>query len=602
MKFKILIITILVFNTLVSGCTTKKDIVERSVSSEENCSQIAKSIITNKAQEGYTYSSLGKIFSKRQELEKRYSTIADSVKDFKITPDLPIDTVAKLVIDPHEAILAKVLLIRKAKKTIDLTYFTFDDTPSAKLLMHELRLANKRGVKIRMMYDPVGSISRDKINKDLKSLAAIKGREIIDSDGNKTGEFAMIDIVEFNPVMNIRKHIINWHRRIYNLIASEQNKLPLVRFGWNHRSHDKILLIDGDSAEDSIVMLGGRNVSDNYYHLFEGNESPVTDTEFIIKGLTKTQENGSVKNLIEEQFNRLYFYMANSNLRNHLIKVNRDVARKEFKEMREAAKSIVGEEGVLKGKLDQMISEDYFEKDFENSLVEVVNEVQNITRTKIFATREKHKVLKNGNSILEKIFKEMESAEKTIDLVTPYFWIEDSEIDQFLKWLEKDSSRKIRIATNSIMTNDLLPSQALIENSYKRIMERVKGTKYEKQIELYSFGKIDHEMLGGKTKYGFLHAKVYMFDGKKLILSTSNIDPISRNINSEIGAAVSFKEIDSKNLVKMREFVESVINRSTLKGSDEDTQIKNHESISRSWSLLNFMGKIIFKLNLAPLL
>lgn len=606
-NFKYIKILALAFMSFVSSCATNEKIKlnSRNIASTEStdsCKKIISSLINKERVNGKKYAELGELYPKRKKLEEAYSSISDSVKDIKLHPDLPVKTTAKLVMDPHEGILAKVLLIRKAKKTIDMTYFLFDDSTSAKLLMHEIRLAVKRGVKVRIMLDPVGSISRDMMDRDLKSLIALKGREITDAAGNPTGEFAGVEVVEFNPAMNIKAHIVNWYRKIYNLIAKEQNKKQIIDFGWNHRSHDKILLIDAYSPEDSIVMLGGRNISDNYFHLFEGNEVPVTDTEFIVKGLTTDDGNGNVRNLIEEQYNRIFFYMANANLKNHFYKINRDVARDEFKKMREAARITYGEKGIIKNQLEEMLKDDYFEKDFENSIVEVVNEVQNLTRKKILSIPSRHKVINNGNSILKKIFQELHKAKTSIDIVTPYFWISDEEIEIFLKWLSEDPSRKIRIATNSIITNDLLPAQALIETSYKKLFERIKDTQFEKQIELYNFGKSDHVDFGGDIKYGFLHAKVFMFDGRQMILSTSNIDPISRHINSEVGAGLRFLDEDSKNTEKMQAFIEGVISRSIKKGSIEDEEFKNHPNGKTKWNLLRFLEVIIYKLNLHPLL
>ncbi len=337
----IFLITIFLVNSCAHTIEKENLVNYRELSSKEtdSCNEIVSSIIQNNRVKGKQYSELGEIYTKRKELEKAYSSISDSVTDIKLHPDLPVETMAKLILDPHEALLAKVLLIKRAKKTIDMTYYLFDDSESAKLILHEMRLAVKRGVKIRIMYDPLGSFLRDLTNHDLKSLIALKGKEIIDQFGQPTGEFAGVEAVAFNPVINIRATITNWYRKIYNIIAKEENMKPIIDFGWNHRSHDKILLIDAYSPEDSIAIVGGRNISDKYFHIFEGSEDPVTDTEFIVKGLSQKDEKGNIRNLIEEHYNRLFFYMANVNLKNHLTKINRGIARKEFKEMRRAARN-----------------------------------------------------------------------------------------------------------------------------------------------------------------------------------------------------------------------------------------------------------------------
>lgn len=586
---------------LFVSCSTNNSLTNRSLSSvdDSNCRRFLKSFITSSDDSSI---ELKNIINYRKSLEEHYTNIEESVKDLELSPDLPIHTSAKIVLDPKEALLAKIMLIRKAKKTIDMSYFIFTEDESSKAILHELRLAIKRGVKVRLMVDSMGSLSKAPFYSDIKSLVALSGKPILDKFGNPTGERAYMEAVLFNPIFNIRAHVRNWYRKIYNLISTE-NKLPPINFSFNKRSHDKILLIDSFSPEDSMVMLGGRNIADHYYGINDGEEHFISDAEIILKGISSRDENGKINNVIEEHYNRLFFYLANKNFSDFLIKINLKVVKREFRAMRSASNSIIGEEGTLEKKMQNMISKKYLDEGFENSLVNVVSEIQNLTRSKVFLHPSKHNVETNHNSIIAKLNEHISKAKKSIDIVTPYFWMPDEEIDYLIKWLEQDPRRKIRIITNSILTNNHLASQALIDNVFqKKIYQRIKGTPLEDQFLLFNYGRYDHELMGGSVNYGLLHAKVFMVDDKHIMVSTSNLDPISRYINSEFGISTTSLEEESNNAMRIEMYIDRLISRSTRVGSPEYYEILNHKRVKQKVILEKFIQKIIYLLNLEPIL
>ena len=601
---------------LVVSCSTPQyEIAVRSPAAEDSCATLVQSFIAKNSPlesrsvpiieipEALPELSLTKILNSRKELNQKYTKIIESIKDFKVDNTGPINGQSKLLLDAHEGYLAKIMLIRNAKKTLDLSYFIFSDDDTAKTILHELRLAIKRGVKVRLLVDSTGSFSKAPFYDDIKALASLNGKEIINEFGHPTGEFAHAEAVLFNPLFNVRAYVANWMKAVHNLFVSEQDRLPLSTFTINRRSHDKILMADAHSPKDAMAIIGGRNIADKYYKVNAGVENPIVDAEILIKGFVKKDADGNIENTLEEHYNKIFYYMANKNFEDFLFKTNRDQVRKEFREMRESAKRIIDKDGVLSAQLKQMEDSKFLETDFEDGLISILNEIQNLSRRKIFMVPKADYYTANGNSLISKLHADISKAQDSVDIVSPYFWIPEEEVDFIIKWASKYPHRKVRIFSNSMTTTNNIVAQSMVDATFKEtIMKRIQGTPLEKQIEIYSYGKLDDEVLGGDKRYGFLHAKIVVIDGKTLTISTSNLDPISRHLNSEVGTTIENLPANSKNLQKITKYVDDLKENSTLWGSSEWHEIRKHPKNKITNMLQIFVTKIIYALNLVPIL
>ena len=606
-------ILILCWGLAVSCSTTPGINTIREPAVEKNCMVIAKNLINHNLVNGEVDTgldlpvsmpdySLNKVINARKSLKDRYRKITESIRDFELHPDIPTNGKTKLLLDPREGYLAKIMMIRNAKETIDLSYYIFKNDDTGKAILHEIRLAIRRGVKVRILVDSSGSISKAPFYNDIKALVSLSGKPVLDETGNETGELTKAEAVLFNPVFNIRAHVANWIKAVHNLFVSADEKLPLATFTINRRSHDKILLIDAHSETNSMAIIGGRNIADRYYEVGEGEENPILDAEILIKGFTQRNEDGTVQNALENHYNKIYYYMANKNFEDFLFKTNRNKIRKEFKVMRTSAKHLF-EEGDLADQLRQMEEEKFLDKDFEDGLISILNEIQNLSRTKIFLRPNGPQNKRNGNSLVKKLHAQIAKAEKSVDIVSPYFWIPEEEIEFIIEWAVKNPDRKVRIFSNSITTTDNVVAQAVVDATFQEtILKRIKGKPYEKQFEIYSYGKLDDEMLDGKKRYGFLHAKLVVTDGKNVTVSTSNLDPISRHLNSEVGATIENLPPDSKNMAKLKKYIDDLQENSTLWGTPEWIQIRQHPKNKVVVILQAFVTKIIYALNLVPLI
>lgn len=136
-----------------------------------------------------------------------------------------------------EALVARIHLIRAARRSVDIQTFILSRDDAGLLLLDELMKAAARGVKVRLLSDQLFSI--DNINT-LSRLALA------------------------HP---------NFAVRFYNPTFGEGNTSELefltgvVCCFWrfNQRMHNKLVLIDGD-----IAITGGRNLDNRYFDLDPG--------------------------------------------------------------------------------------------------------------------------------------------------------------------------------------------------------------------------------------------------------------------------------------------------------------------------------------------
>lgn len=138
-----------------------------------------------------------------------------------------------LILDQgQDALLARIDLIRGARRSIDLQTYIFDTDDSARLVLDELLAAARRGVKVRLLVD---------------QLSAIGDIDILGALASSHRNFALRI---YNPTFGKAKpHYLDYAASVLCCFR---------RF--NQRMHTKLLLVDGE-----VGIAGGRNYQDDYY-------------------------------------------------------------------------------------------------------------------------------------------------------------------------------------------------------------------------------------------------------------------------------------------------------------------------------------------------
>ncbi|MFT3761337.1 MAG: phospholipase D-like domain-containing protein [Pseudoxanthomonas sp.] len=131
-----------------------------------------------------------------------------------------------------DSLLARINLIRSARRSIDLQTYIFDHDDSGRLVLDELLAAARRGVKVRVLIDQLSAIG------DVDLLAAL------------AGVHANFSLRIYNPTFG--KARLNYFDYAASVLCCFRR--------FNQRMHTKLLVVDG-----AIGITGGRNYQDDYY-------------------------------------------------------------------------------------------------------------------------------------------------------------------------------------------------------------------------------------------------------------------------------------------------------------------------------------------------
>ncbi|MCW8925037.1 MAG: phospholipase D-like domain-containing protein, partial [Xanthomonadales bacterium] len=406
--------------------------------------------------------------------------------------------------------------------------------------------AVRRGVDVRVMVDYAGSMKATRT-----TLAALKTCEnqagfIRTEAGGISTRKARVQVMIFNAISNI-------------------STSP------NRRSHDKILIVDGDFHDKAFMMTGGRNISLDYYGLSaEGEFDPFMyrDMEILFKP-AETENDKTIGEVSAGYFTLLFLFKGNK----RIIPVNSQQALGMYAKERDKAKQSlekIKQFELLKPHLDHM--DDYMSSGFHSSDVLLAHNLGNITNQKVTKNAVEN-LEKNPNSILYVLNKIGESNDgtKTTRIVSPYLFLaryEDKqgnvivdEAAEMRKWLDEHPGAQIEIMTNSVLTSDNFPAQSIIDmDMAPRLLldqetrdawlalkaedefagELTSSASWVEQVshpqlKVYETGKIDSAMLGdGQVNYGKLHAKFFV-ENEIGFVGTTNFDYRSRLYNSEMG-------------------------------------------------------------------
>lgn len=166
----------------------------------------------------------------------------------------PTLTGGMLVSDGLTAFLSRAYLARMAEKSIILQTYIYKNDTASRILMHEIWLAAQRGVVVKMLIDDNG------LDSDFSDIIAL------DAHPN-------IEVKIFNPYKN-RSRLLRYPEMVFDF-----NRI-------NHRMHNKLFIVD-----DITLIIGGRNIADNYFDQNIDVNFVDTDVLFIGKAALDAKEN-----------------------------------------------------------------------------------------------------------------------------------------------------------------------------------------------------------------------------------------------------------------------------------------------------------------------
>src|ERR1700737_751397 len=136
----------------------------------------------------------------------------------------------RLLMSGEEALGDLIALADHAERTLDVQYYIIRQDDSAGILLHHVRLAADRGVRVRVLVDDLNTAGEDRRFMHL-------------------GAHANVEVRGFNPFPGAR--FATWTRFLASV-----NDIRRI----NHRMHNKLFV-----ADNALAITGGRNIGDQYF-------------------------------------------------------------------------------------------------------------------------------------------------------------------------------------------------------------------------------------------------------------------------------------------------------------------------------------------------
>jgi putative cardiolipin synthase len=384
--------------------------------------------------------------------------------------------------DGVDALTTRLLLAERAEKSIDVQYYLIKNDIVGRVFIYSLLKAADRGVRVRLLVDDMFTSGYD------------VGMAALHSHPN-------FEIRIFNP----------FHRGAAGRVRSS-----LTGFGRiNRRMHNKSFTVD-----NQITIIGGRNIADEYFGVRE--DAKFGDLDVI--GI------GSVVQDVSDMFDTYW---------NHETALPVPAFAKELEDPVAALQELRNE---LADVVEETRDSRYAEAVRARSLQYIDSDKQLFEWAPyqlVVDSPDKgvKKKAKEADSITTPLIESIQSAEREILIISPYFVPQKNGIEG-LSALQK-SGVNVIVITNSLAANNQFTVHGGYAPSRKPLLEA--GVQiYEVRPDADVSGT---EFVNASGARATLHTKAFIVDDKETFIGSFNFDPRSANINTELGVIIRDPEL-----------------------------------------------------------
>jgi putative cardiolipin synthase len=398
----------------------------------------------------------------------------------------PRQSAFRLLPSGLDGLLARMEMAHVAEKTVDVQYYIYRQDETAKLLSDALLRAAERGVRVRVLLDDHGAVHKHFILT-------------LDRHPN-------IEVRVFNPFAYRGE---SWLLRSIELALHA----PRLRY----RMHNKLIV-----ADNTIAMVGGRNVGDEYFQAspeFEFGDYDLMAAGPIARELSKTFDRfwNSELAIPAAAFDDGEDPQALEKVRAALEQHRRDMKHTEYLEKLANGEPLAS---VIAG------------RDVIWATAEVVCDSP-------------EKALAGGAQTTswlrnEAVVRAAATTQSEFLLVSPYVVPGDDGMN-FLLQMRKRHAR-VRILTNSLEATDVAAAHAGYAR-YRTTLLRQGIELYEARASVNEGGERHTPLATGSSGRFSLHAKASVFDREKVLIGAMNFDKRSLELNTELGLLVHSREL-----------------------------------------------------------
>jgi putative cardiolipin synthase len=381
----------------------------------------------------------------------------------------------RLLADGPLALAARLALARAAANTLDLQYYAWHDDLAGRLLARAVLHPAERGVRVRILLDDLHARSTKRL---VRLLAA----------------HPQITLRVYNPSVTRRAYFLNWLFSFRRL---------------NRRMHNKALVADGAAA-----IIGGRNIGDVYFGLAANMNFRDLDV------LTVGPSARAVEALFERFWNsELAMPSAAFGVKEQAkeAEVNAIIPRLD-RSIREDLRRLSGK-GEPQCNAGEMLAE------HRTSLDALLSELIWAPATVLNDAPGK---AADAGRLQQRLWDALSDIRNSLDIETGYFIPDEEDLARFQRLTARGVA--VRIVTNSLGTNDVLPAQI----GYARHRRSLLSAGVELH-ELQPDAKVRRalSLLGSSGSAG-LHAKVMLADEHLAVIGSYNLDARSADHNTEL--------------------------------------------------------------------
>ena len=419
--------------------------------------------------------------------------------------------VATLLEVGEDALVARINLIRAARKSIDIQTYIWSKDDAGLLVLDELVNAARRGVKVRILADQLGSLN----DPALLSRLARASRNL--------------EIRLYNPTFD--KASSNFAEYTASVLCC------LNRF--NQRMHSKLFLVD-----DAVGITGGRNYEDRYYDW--DRQLDFLDRDVLVAGSAARQ--------MAESF-EIFWNHPRSVPLTHLRDANARILAHPFDAPPWVTPVYGFPQRVARVQAEagdpQFLRTHFTDDSLAVGRVDYFYDLPSKTRSV-----HDH----NATELTRDLMKLLSNAQHEVVLQTPYLVLTHRAGDIFRALQQRQPPVHVLVSTNSLASTDAAPVYALSYKHRKRFLVDYGFDIHElkphpldapQMIADYLGLAGDNDGAAGGGRHGpvpikpedtgprvSLHAKSLVVDGRVAMVGSHNFDPRSSHYNTESGVIV----------------------------------------------------------------
>jgi len=388
-----------------------------------------------------------------------------------------------LLRDPMEALASRVLLARSAQRSLDVQVYIFHPDVSGRLLMHELWRAAERGVRVRLLIDDNGSEGMD----------------------------PWMQVLDGHPRIEVR---------LVNPFAQRGFKAAgyLTEFSrLNRRMHNKSF-----TADALATIVGGRNIGDVYYGVDE--TMVFADLDLLALGPVARDTAAS----FDAFWNSAPAWPVTALLPTPEADALAPLAR--------ALADPSGDAAVAR-LLAELQGSPWLGAS-PGALVPrhwAATRLLSDSPTKLDGGQSAGAP---GTRMVEPLTAWLGTAERTLDLVSPYFVPGEAGVKSLADLARRGV--RVRIITNSLAATDVMAVHAGYAR-HRRVLLQAGVELHELKPDAAARGRIARlpwRMRLAGFSAASLHGKTFLVDGRRLFVGSFNLDPRSAVLNTEMGLTV----------------------------------------------------------------